>query len=266
MKTLEKALDAINTMSRSSRVSGIDPRIRLIVTLLYIGVVLSVPMLDPARLIWMFIFPILTAEISGVGYGRVFIRSLYVLPLIVLIGIFNPVMDRETFWIIDGVSISRGWVSFISIVLRGLLSLQALLVLIMSQGFYDVIRALDRLGCPSILTTQLMMVYRYMGVLLQEALTMHRARAARGFGRKSYPLKQWGTFVGQLLVRSIHRSRRIDDAMVSRGFTGTFHWGKSQGAPSVASWIWLFAWGCVFTALRLVDFTQIFNDIITRHV
>ena len=30
----------------------------------------------------------------------------------------------------------------------------------------------------------------------------------------------WGTFVGQLLIRTVNRAQRIHSAMVSRGFTG----------------------------------------------
>lgn len=266
MKTLDKAINTLSQMAVASRRSVIDPRIRLAVTLVYVGVVLSVPTADPARLVWMFVFPIVVSEASGIGYGRVFMRSLWVLPLIALIGIFNPVVDRQTWWVVGDVVVSRGWVSFISIVLRGLLAMQALLVLVMSMGFYDVCRSLQAMGCPAILATQLVMIYRYMGVLLEEARTMHRARESRGFGRRSYPLSMWGTFVGQLLVRSIHRSRRVNAAMESRGFDGTYRWGTRMPSPGWQSWVWLTAWLAVFAALRLVDFTTLSGDIIMRNL
>lgn len=49
---------------------------------------------------------------------------------------------------------------------------------------------------------------------------MDRARKSRSYGRKSYGVKMWGTFVGQLLIRTVNRAQRIHSAMVSRGFTG----------------------------------------------
>lgn len=264
MKALEKAINTLNSLATTTYSTTVDPRIRLVVTFVYIGIVLSVPMTDPGRLVWLAAFPIFTAEMCGAGYGRVFLRSLWILPLAVLIGVFNPILDREPWWVIGGVAVSRGWVSFACVVLRGLLTFQALLVLVMSMGFYDVCRAIGSLGCPRILTTQLMMLYRYIGVLMQEALTMHRAREARGFGRRSYPLRMWGTFVGQLLIRSVQRSRRINAAMEARGFTGVYHLSKRFAAPKANSWIWLAVWLAVFAALRFVDLTAIFNNLITR--
>lgn len=266
MTPLEKAINTFNYLATPKYATSIDPRIRLVVCLVFIGVVLSVSIQDPGRLVWMFVFPILASEISGVGYARVFVKSLWVLPLIVLIAIFNPFIDREPCWMIGSVVVSRGWVSFISVILRGLLTMQALLALIYSIGFYDICRSLNSLGCPKILSTQLLMLYRYIGVMLQEAQTMHRAREARGFGRKSYPLKMWGVFIGQLLIRSIHRSRNINAAMEARGFDGTFRWNGRLSAPSLNSWAWLACWLCIFAALRFVDLTSIFNNLIEKNI
>lgn len=263
MKALQQAISTLGRLS-APRVSAIDPRIRLVVTLCYIAVVLSVPLLDPGRLVWLFCFPIIAAEASGAGYWTVLRRSLWVLPLIVLIGVFNPIVDREPWWIIGSVSISRGWVTLISVTLRGLLSLQALLALIESEGFSDICRSLRAIGCPRVLVTQLLMLYRYIGVLMQEALTMHRAREARGFGRSSYPLKFWATYVGQLLLRSVQRSRRVNAAMEARGFDGNYRWGEKLGRPSAASWVYLAAWIAVLAFLRVADLTSLFNDLITR--
>ena len=65
-------------------------------------------------------------------------------------------------------AVSRGWVSFVSIILRGLLSVQALLLLVYVAGFNRMCEALRRPGMPRVLVTQLLMVYRYLTVLLQE--------------------------------------------------------------------------------------------------
>ncbi|MDE5796771.1 MAG: energy-coupling factor transporter transmembrane protein EcfT, partial [Muribaculaceae bacterium] len=74
---------------------------------------------------------------------------------------------------------------------------------------------------PSVLTTQLMMVYRYMTVLLQESLDMTRARQARGYRGSNMSLTMWGTYCGQLFLRTVARSERIHRAMLARGFDGS---------------------------------------------
>lgn len=265
MKALDQAISTLGSMAaRGERQSTIDTRLRLVVALAYICVVLSVPLSDPGRLVWFLCFPIIAAEASGVGYLTVLRRSLWVLPLIALIGVFNPIVDRQPCWVIGTVTISHGWVTFISIVLRGLLSLQALLALIASEGFADVCRSLRSIGCPRVLTTQLLMLYRYIGVLMQEALSMQRAREARGYGRRSYPLRFWAAYVGQLLMRSVRRARRVHAAMEARGFDGAMPWGAPMPRPSAASWAYATAWLGIFAFLRMADLTSLLNTYLTR--
>jgi cobalt/nickel transport system permease protein len=71
-------------------------------------------------------------------------------------------------------------------------------------------------------------MYRYLGVISDEAARMNRARASRsadpGDGRGGGSLR-WrgavtGHMVGSLFLRSYERSERIYAAMQSRGFDG----------------------------------------------
>ena len=148
--------------------------------------------------------------------------------------------------------VTAGWISFLSIVLRGLLSVQALLVLISSTGYYGLCRSMQRLGVPAVFTTQLLFVYRYLYVLIEEAAAMQQARDARSFGRKSYPLKVWGTLVGQLLIRTFDRAERISRAMLARGFTGRIPEGVFEcPAWKIRDTLFLAVWCSAFVLLRL---------------
>ncbi len=259
MAAIEKAITRLSSLeaARTAATHCVDVRIQLWVTVAFLVALLSIPVYDPAHLLWMACYPIIAAEISGIGYMRVLGRSLWVLPLVVVIGIFNPLLDTAVVWHIGSIGISRGWLSFISLVIRGLLAFQALIVLVESCGFRDICRALQYFKCPSVLVTQLMMLYRYLGVLMQEALLMHRARQARGYGRRSYPLRQWGVFAGQLLLRSVARARRVHVAMMSRGFDGVFRFRSFTQAPTAGQWIYLVVWVGVFVAIRFLNLTSI---------
>ncbi len=193
----------------------------LIITLFYLVLMLSVAPEALARLLWFAFYPIVMAPVAGEEYGRVFCRSLVALPFVVLIGIFNPFYQTEAVFTIGGVTVTRGWITFISIIVRTLLSVQSLLILVDSVGFTGLCRSLQRIGVPSVLTTQLMMVYRYMTVLLQESLDMTRARQARGYRGSNMSLNMWGTYCGQLFLRTVARSERIHRAMLARGFDGS---------------------------------------------
>lgn len=262
MSKLEKTIYELNQLeqvsSRNSLLRTIDPRAKLLITLFYITVVLSLPLYDLTGLILFGIYPIVSSALAGMGYGRIFFRSLYVLPFIVFIGIFNPLIDRDVVFYVGDIGITTGWISFTSILLRGLLSVQAVLILVYSSGFYNLCRGMQKLGLPSLFTTQLLFVYRYISVLLEEALSMQRARDARGFGRKSYPLKMWGTLIGQLLIRTVNRSERIHRAMLSRGFTGKIE-GSFQSAWSTGDTLYLIIWGTLMILLRLFQPAGLFE-------
>ena len=193
-------------MERTARMQSplhrTDARSKLLVTVAFLVTMLSVPLCRLPELLLFFVFPIVTCAMGGLSYGTIFRRSLVVLPFVAFIGVFNLFYDREPVFRVGALVVTAGWISFLSIVLRGLLSVQALLVLISSTGYYGLCRSMQRLGVPAVFTTQLLFVYRYLYVLIEEAAAMQQARDARSFGRKSYPLKVWGTLVGQLLIRT----------------------------------------------------------------
>ena len=262
--------DAIGTLHAMQHGAGPESlplcasgtRANMLVTLVYLCLLLSVPLQHIQRLLWFAAYPIVWASVIGIGYGTVLRRSLYVLPLIVFVGIFNPIADRVPAFTVGDVTVSRGWVSFLSIVLRGLLSVQAVLVLISACGFADLCRQLRAVGLPAFLTTQLMLMYRYLSVLLEELQTMTRARAARCYGRKNMPLPMWAAMAGQLFLRSVDRAQRIHQAMMARGFNGSMpSYAPAGRHASHGPWpnVCAAAWIALFAVLRwapLIDFTH----------
>lgn len=265
MSKLEKAIYELNCMEHASEqkspIHTLDPRAKLLVTLLFLVFVLSLSLEDLSGLILFLIYPIITCAMAGISYGAVFKRSLIVLPFIIFIGIFNPMIDKRVVFYVGKVGITAGWISFFSILLRGIISLQAVFILIFTTGFYNLCRGMKRLGIPSLLTNQLLFVYRYISVLLQEALSMERARAARSFGRKSYSLKMWGIFIGQLLLRTIERSERIHRAMLSRGFSGNMG-GYFQSVWRTKETIYLVIWACLFFLLKTYHPAAFFHSFL----
>lgn len=242
----ERAAEASTSSMR------IDARAQLIATVVFLAVMLSVPVGRLSEIMLYSIFPLAMSAMTGMDYMRIVGRSLVVLPFAALIGIFNVIYNREAAIVMGDVVITRGWVEFVSILLRGVLSLQTVMVLIRSTGYYRLCRSMRRLGVPAVIATQLVMVYRYAYVLMEEALAMSRARSARGFGRRSYPLKMWGVMIGQLLMRAFERGRLIDRAMSARGFTGSMPCLPSEhGAWRWSDTLFCLGWTTLLLALRL---------------
>ncbi len=257
---LEQAILTLNARQlrgvSDSHIADIDSRALLIVTVIYLIALLSVPVVQTDRIIWFALYPIVSAPLAHIAYERLFVNSLYVLPFLILIGIFNPLFDRMEAFRIGNVAISAGWLMFTSILIRGLLSVQALLLLIRITGFNEICEAMHRIGMPTVVVTQLLMVYRYLTVLLQEALSMQRARMARNYGRSSFRVSVWGPFVGQLLLRTIERSRRIYIAMQARGFNGSL---STTGSArwTTADTVYCLIWIPVMLMLRCCDVSNL---------
>jgi cobalt/nickel transport system permease protein len=138
------------------------------------------------------------------------------------VGIFNPLFDRQTLIVLEGVQVSAGWLSFLSILLKFLLTISAALLLVATTSFPGVCRALGKLGMPSVFTSQLVFLYRYLFVLIEEAMRAVRARDLRSFGGRGLGIKTFVRLVGTLFIRTVERAERIHLAMLCRGFRGEF--------------------------------------------
>lgn len=244
--------------------AGLDARALIIVTFLYLAALLSVPLVRVDSIVWFAFYPIVAAPLAGIAFATIARRSLVALPLLVAVAAFNPLLSRETALHIAGIDISAGWLSFISILLRGLFALQALLLLVHAAGFRNICEGLRRMGCPALMAGQLLMLHRYLTVLLEEASSMGRARRARGYRRRNFDLRLWVPMTGALLLRTLERSRRISMAMRARGYTSGIPalWGGDPAAMRKwrpADTLYCAAWGGVFALLRFCDIPSLLN-------
>lgn len=246
-------LDAIERTAESdSPLHRIDPRAKIAVSIVFLTTMLSVPLRLPSEILLYFAYPIAASAFGNMDYAPVFGRSLLVLPIAVLFGIFNIFYDREPVLAFGNIVLTHGWLDMISICLRALLSVQALLILLYSTGYCRICRGLKRLGLPSLFAAQLMSVYRYIYVLVRQASAITLAREARSFGRRAYPVSEWGSAVGQLMVRTFARAERIGLAMAARGFDGRIPDTDYDTARwSVRDTLYTAIWCAAFVAARL---------------
>ena len=157
---LQYALCELDAMERTahgrSPLHSLDARAKLTATVVYLAAMLSVPLSQLSDLLLYLAFPLLAAAMGRLDYGRIFRRSLAVLPFVVFIGVFDLFCDREPAFRIGALTITAGWVRFLSIILRGLLSVQALLILLSCTGCYRLCRGMQRMGLPAVFTSQLL--------------------------------------------------------------------------------------------------------------
>ncbi|MDE7241181.1 cobalt ECF transporter T component CbiQ [Desulfovibrio sp.] len=84
--------------------------------------------------------------------------------------------------------------------------------------------AMRRLGCPQGLAWLVLFMGRYIHVIRNEWRSLMTAARLRCFVPKSnaHTWRTLATLLGLLLVRSHDRARRVHEAMLLRGFTGSF--------------------------------------------
>jgi cobalt/nickel transport system permease protein len=253
------ALDALSY--RDSPVHRLDPRVKVLVTCIFVVTVVSFPKYEIARLIPFFLFPVVVFALGGIP-ARLLLKKIFVASVFALfLGFFNPLFDTRPMYYIFSIPVSGGWISFLSIMVKFFLTMSAVLLLVSTTSFPGIAYALRRLGIPEVLTSQLLFLYRYLFVLMEETMRTVRARNLRSFGRRGEGWRVFASLTGTLFVRTIERAERIYNAMLSRGFAGTIYPTQRYAlrAADLASLV---------TATALLLFFRTFNlvEVVGRQV
>jgi cobalt/nickel transport system permease protein len=205
---------------KNTFVHRLDPRAKLIVTLLFLFTVVSFSKYEIAALLPFFLYPMLLMTIGEIPFMFIFKKVVFVSPFAVFIGIFNPLLDSGQVFIFSGLTISAGWLSFFSILIKFTLTVSTALLLVATTSFPGVCHALRQLGVPSLFVSQLLFLYRYIFVLMEETMCIVRARNMRSYGERGKDIRIFVRIVGILFIRTVERAERIYYAMLSRGFQG----------------------------------------------
>ena len=117
-------------------------------------------------------------------------------------------------------------VSMVTLMLKGVFSLMASFLLIATTSIDTLCAALRMLHVPDILVTLLLLTYRYIGVMMEEVAVMAEAYSLRAPGQKGIHVSAWGSFLGQLLLRSMDRAESLYHSMLLRGFRGEYYYAE----------------------------------------
>ena len=266
MSSLEEGLYDLGRLDRlaygHTAVHRLDPRAKVLTTLVFLVCVVSFGKYEVVAMLPFVVFPVALATDAGLPLGFLLRKLVAVAPFAVLVGIFNPLLDRQIVAFLGPIGISGGWISYASILMRFFLTTISVLVLIATTSFSGVCAALARMGMPDVLVTQLLLLYRYMFVLGEETMRVARARALRSFGGRGMGLRVYSHILGHLLLRTYARATRIYQAMLSRGFDGRVRTLKtlSVSARDVA---FVVGWCAAFVAFRLYNVPEGVGRLVT---
>jgi cobalt/nickel transport system permease protein len=197
-----------------------DARIKILTVFIFIGFVMSFPRYEISALMPFFLFPLVLMGRAGIPPSYIFKKVLIASPFALAVGIFNPWLDPAPMIRVGGVSISGGWLSFLSILIRFSLTVSAALTLLACTGIQRLCDGMGRMGIPRVFVVQIQLLYRYLFVVVEEGARLGRGLALRAGPRPRISLRTYGALVGHLLLRSLDRAQRVYQAMASRGYTG----------------------------------------------
>ncbi len=185
----------------------IDPRIKIIASLLFVFLVNLTPLSKAFSLIYYAFILGLGVLLARIPLIRILQKSLVVLPFIVSFALF--------------LLFYHPWFSLF-IVLKAYLSLIAMILLISSTSFSHFLKALQKLKIPAILVMIFSFMYRYLFVITDELMNVKMAKDSRTVGgSKWFHTKTLANIIGVVFIHSYERSERIYQSMLSRGFDGT---------------------------------------------
>ena len=265
MSKIMRSLFSIRLLDDFSKketfIHRIHPLVKLLTTIVYLSVVVSFERYEISRLMPFLFYPALTLALAEIPLEPILKRVLLIEPFIMGIGILNPFFDRYPL-IIGGVAISRGWITFLSLIIKSGLTATAALLLVATTGIQSLALALRLLKIPKVFVSQFLLTYRYITVLMEEVFRRLRAYTLRSYHQKGVIRSAWGSLAGGLILRTYERARRVYQAMLLRGFSGEYHTGDNTKIR-IQDLIYLTGWTLFFSIARIYDLPMLIGSLFT---
>ena len=214
---------------------------------------------SPDGLEWS-LFPVAGYQLAGLPMRLCFQKLRMVLPLVCAVGLLNPLFDRQIMVQVGTLAVSGGVLSMLTLILKGVFCLLASFLLMATTTIEAICRALRQLHVPKLLTNLLLLTFRYVGLLLSEVAVMQQAYSLRAPGQKGIHISAWGSFLGQLLLRSMDRAQALYESMELRGFSGEFPVAV-RGRGSAASWPYALVCPALMLLARYFDLSALMGGL-----
>lgn len=213
-------------LKRDNFLTKVDVRIKLIVALGLLAMVLSYK---------GFLFPMLILVLSlalclwlRVPLRVVFMRfsePLFIASIIVVLKLLFAGEDILFYLSLPGtltLAVHRdGLMEGLQIAFRILGAVSVVVVMGFLTPFTEFISALSWMRIPKGFVEILMFAYRYIFVLMEDALVIYNAQKNRlGYSNIRRGLSSFGILVGSLILRAFEKSEQITSSMIQRGYDG----------------------------------------------
>ena len=233
MCQLEKEASGGNELCKRS------PLVKLFLTVWYLGWTVSFSPYDLTGLMAMAIYPLSVFVLVELSWTKLWKRIKIAIPFVLFIGLLNPLF---------GPDLHLGLTSMVSLWMKGIFTIMAVYLLVVSTTIEQLCMALRRIHVPAVMVTVILLIYRYLYVLIKEFKRLWEGYTLMAPGQKGIAYHVWGPLLGQLLIRTMDRAKDIYDSMCLRGFDGEFR-NSTSGRFGVKDAAYLILWAAVLACL-----------------
>lgn len=211
-------------MAEKAFLQKCDPRVKILLALgfaVIVALTYSFRLLAAAAL-----FCVLLLLWSGLSPGFVLKRMGLVNLFLILVVLTLPfTTPGEVLWRFGPLKASKaGFLLSLLVFFKSNLIVLSSIAFLSTSSVFGLAHALHHLRVPEKLVQLLFFTFRYLHVIERESQRLREAASLRGFVPKTnlFTYRTTAYLVGNLLVRSYDRSQRVYEAMLCRGFQGTF--------------------------------------------
>ncbi len=247
---------------KKTMIHKIHPFAKLFTTIVFLFVAVSFGKYEISRLLPLVLYPVVIMALGEIPTMPVLKRLFIAAPFVIGLGIFNPIFDMKPMVILPGFHISGGWISFLSIIIKCGLTVLAAFILIATTGITGIASALRFMKIPKVFVMQILLMYRYISLLIEEVGCILRAYSLRSPLEKGIRVNVLGSLLGQLLIRTSERAESVYLSMCCRGFEGEYRSGEEKGVTP-KDMIYLAGWIVYFLAVRSLNITAIIGSLMT---
>lgn len=188
-----------------------SPLLKFLFTILFIISVITTSNLELYKLFFNFILIFILISTYKISFKKFIKKFLTLIPFIIFFSITSL--------------FTKNFLNFTSIISKSILSLLAIIFLIETTNFINLIQSLKILRVPNEILNTINLIYRYFFVLLEEIKRMEIARDLRYFGGYiKRQIKVYSNIIGVLFLRSVEKSERVYNAMKLRGYNGEINY------------------------------------------
>ena len=207
----------------ASPVHRLDPRAKIVGLLAVTLVAVTTPFAAWPVYVACAVVLAAVAALAGVGAGEIWRRIRFVLPLVLLVAVFVPlVREGGRTWELGPLTVHEaGLQIFGAVAAKATIGTVAAVLLAATTSFPSVLRGLEAMRVPRLLILIAAFMYRYLFVIVEEAGRMRAALAARGFRpRTALGAGALGRVATAMFLRTYARGERVYHAMLARGYSG----------------------------------------------